>query len=305
MKKITFKISAFLFLAMFALQVQGQTCPEIYLGVDDGGNGDAVYKLATCGLTPELYLTINGSGQLVWAEEITTSPADVTQNWAIQNHVTPAGSGFIQITADLTDVGVGPFTMIVDQASYDGTGGDTEVQIAVRAGNPQDDTTVVAPDPAAYGFDQFQRRRESGWGGPGNNALFAKPSPTGGNAQGNLRYSIVPTAAGDPVLMQSGGTIQEMRWIYVEDLPLSTEEFDDKSVFISNPVKDVLTIESVDQRIKQVSIYNLLGQRVMLNDEDTNMSSITMDVSSLKNGIYLVKLEGENNASLTKKIIKE
>ncbi|WP_204344060.1 T9SS type A sorting domain-containing protein [Psychroserpens algicola] len=309
MKKITLKISAFLLFALSALQVQGQTCPEIYLGVEDGGNGDAVYKLATCGLSPELYLTINASAGegdplLIWQTELTGAAA-VTQNWAIQDHVAPAGSGFIQITADLTSLGAGEWTMVVNQASYDGSGGDSEVQIDARPGTPQDDTTVVAPNPEAYGFDQFQRRRESGWGGPGNNALFAKPSPTGGNAQGNLRYSTVPSMAGDPVLMQSGGTIQEMRWIYVEDLPLSVEEFDTSSVVITNPVKDQLTIEGLNQSIKQISVYDLLGKQVISSNIEDDASSSILDVSILTSGIYIVKLQGENGVSVAKKIIKE
>lgn len=295
MKKTTLKITTFLLLAMFALQVNAQTCPEIYLDVANGGNGPAVYKISTCGLTPELYLTINGgSGQLEWAEELTGATA-VTQNWAIQDHVTPSGSGFIQITADLSALSAGPWTMIVDQATYDGSGADPEIRVTARPGDPIADT--MDPD---YGYDQFQRRRESGWGGPGNNALFAKPP-----GQGNLRYSIPPTAAGDDVLFQNGGTIQEMRMVYVEDLPLSTEEFDTSSVFISNPVKDELSIEGLNQSIKQIAIYDLLGKQVITSNLEDDTTSTKLDVSTLTSGIYIVKLEGENGASLTKKIIKE
>ena len=296
MKKITLKISAFLLLTMSALQVQAQTCPDIFLTEEDGGQGDAVYKLATCGLSPELYLTINGStGQLEWAEEITGAGA-VTQNWLLQDHVMPSGTGFVQITADLSSLGAGSWTMIVDQTTYDGSGADPEVTINVRTGDPIADTAD-----ANYGYDQFQRRRESGWGGPGNNALFAKPP-----GQGNLRYTNTPVpAAGDPVVFKSAGTIQEMRWIYVEDLPLSTEEFDTSSVFISNPVKGELTIVGLNQSIKQISVYDLLGKQVITSNLVDDTTSTKLDVSALNTGLYIVKLEGENGQSLTKKIIKE
>jgi len=288
MKKITLKISAFLLFAMTALQVNAQNCPELYL--DPG-----VYKLATCGLAgSELYMTINGStGQLEWAAEITTAPADATQLWTVQDHRMPASAGYVEITADLSALGAGPWTMIVDQASYDGPG-DTDgvVTVTARPGDPISDTG----DPN-YEYDQFQRRKATGWTGAGNNALFAKPP-----GQGNFRYSVPPTAAGDPVVFNDGGTINDIRFILVQ--ALSTEEFDEKSVFISNPVKDELTIESVEQNIKKVSVYSLLGQRVISSNVEDS-SFIKLDVSSLSRGVYIVKMEGENNASLTKKIIKE
>lgn len=289
MKKITLKISAFLLFAMSALQVQGQNCPELYLEA-------GTYKLATCGLAgSELYMTINGStGQLEWAAEITTSPADATQIWTVQDHVMPASAGYVQLTADLSPLGSTQWTMIVDQSSYDGPG-DTDgvVTINARPGDPISDTM----DPN-YEFDQFQRRKATGWTGAGNNALFAKPP-----GQGNFRYSVAPTAAGDPVLFNDGGTINDIRYIFLA--PLSTEEFDTSSIFMSNPVKDELTIEGEIQNIKQVSVYNLLGQRVMLNKVEGNTSSIKLNTSSLNSGVYIVKMDGDNYASFSKKIIKE
>ncbi|MFP4844998.1 T9SS type A sorting domain-containing protein [Winogradskyella sp. PE311] len=288
MKKITLKISAFLLLAIFALPIQGQTCPEIY--VDPG-----TYKISTCGLAgSELYLTINASsGQLEWDDEITTAPAEALQLWTLQDHVMPSGSGFIQITADLSALSAGSWTMIVDQASYDGSGADPEIRVTVRTGDPIADTMD-----ADYGFDQFQRRRESGWGGPGNNALFAKP-----NGQGNLRYSVAPTAAGDDVLFQNGGTISPLRMVFVEGL--NTEDFDASSVFISSPVKDELSIQGLNQSIKQITIYDILGKQVITSHLADEITSTDLDVSSLTTGIYIVKLQGENGASFTKKIVKE
>ncbi|WP_400077526.1 T9SS type A sorting domain-containing protein [Winogradskyella sp. R77965] len=284
MKKITLKISAFVLFAMSALQVQAQNCPELFL--DPG-----VYKLATCGLTSELYMTINGSGQLVWEAELTGD--DPTQLWTIQDHREPASSGYVEITADITP-GPGAFTMIVDQGSYDGPG-DTDgvVTIAVRTGDPIADTAD-----ANYGFDQFQRRKATGWSGAGNNALFAKPP-----GQGNFRYSIAPAAAADPVVFNDGGAINDIRFILVE--ALSTEEFDTSSVFISNPVKDELSIEGLNQSIKQISVYDLLGKQVITSNLADDTTSTKLDVSTLTSGLYIVKLEGENGASLTRKIVKQ
>lgn len=287
MKKITLKISAFVLFALSALQVQAQNCSELYLE-------PGVYKLATCGLTTELYMTINGdSGQLEWAEELTTTPINATQLWTIQDHREPSGSGFVEITADLTALNSGSWTMIVDQTTYDGSGADPEVRINARTGVPISDTAD-----SNYGYDQFQRRKATGWSGDGNNALFAKPP-----GQGNLRYSVAPTAAGDQVLFQNAGTINDIRFIFVE--ALSTEEFDTSSVFISNPVKDELTIEGLNQNIKQIAVYDLLGKQVIYSNLGDDVSSTKLDVSTLTSGMYIVKLQVENGASVTKRIVKE
>lgn len=291
MKKITLKISTFLLFTVFALQVQSQACPEVYL---DPGS----YLISTCGLTPELYLTIDGTtGDLVWAEEIGSN--NPTQVWTMQDHVTPSGNGFIQITADITP-GPGPFTMIVDQATITidpvtmlPDPDDKDFRISVRPGLPVADET----DPQ-YGFDQFQRRRTAGFTGPGNDALFVKPL----GATGGSRYGVIPTAAGEDVLFDGGG-IDSLRFVFVE--ALSTDEFDTSSVFISNPVKDELTIEGLNQNMKQISVYDLLGKQVITSSLEANTSSINLDVNTLTSGIYIVKLEGENGASFSKKIIKE
>lgn len=289
MKKITSKIIAIVLFAMSALQVQAQNCPELF--IDPG-----VYKLATCNLAGgDLYMTINGAtGQLEWADEITTAPNDATQLWTVQDHREPAGSGFVEITADLSALSAGPWTMIVDQTTYDGPG-DTDgvITVTARTGDPISDTMD-----ANYGFDQFQRRKATGWSGAGNNALFAKPP-----GQGNFRYSVAPAMAGDPVVFNDGGTINDIRFILVT--PLSTEEFDTSSVFISNPVKDELSIEGLNQSIKQITVYNLLGKEVISSNLEDDASSTKLDVSTLTTGMYIVKLQGENGASFTKKIIKE
>lgn len=292
MKKITLKISAILALAMLTFQMQGQSCPEVYL--DPG-----TYKISTCGLTGELYMTINGAtGQLEWADEITTSPQDATQLWTIQDHVNPASSGYIQITADLSALNAGPWKMVLDQSSLDDTGSDPEVRITAVPGMPISDTN----DPE-YGFDQFQRRRESGWGGPGNNALFVKPTPSSGALQGNLRYRDAPAAAGDDVLFQSPGAIAPLRMVFVA--PLSNNQFEKGSVFISNPVKDMMTIESASMDINQIAVFDLLGRQVISSDLRNGSASTQLDVSALTKGVYIVKLFGDNGASFSQKIIKE
>ena len=292
MKKITLKISVFLLFAMTALQVQGQACPDLWL--DPG-----VYKISTCGETTELFMTINGgTGSLEWAEEITAAPGNSTQLWTVKDHRDLAPNGYVEITADLSSLNAGNWTMVVDGTTFDATSGtNNNVRINVVNRLPY----LSSENDPLYGYDQFQRRKATGWSGNGNNALFAKPnSPPN---QGNLRYSVVPAAAGDQVLFQNGGTISPLRFVFVE--ALSTEEFDTSSVFISNPVKDELTIKGLNQSIKQISVYDLLGKQVISSNLSDDTISTKLDVSKLTNGLYIVKLQGENGSSFTKKIVKE
>ena len=86
---------------------------------------------------------------------------------------------------------------------------------------------------------------------------------------------------------------------------LGTEEFDATSVFISNPVKDQLSIEGLTKDIKQISVYDLLGKRMLTRAIQNNEVSLKLDVNALTRGLYIVKLEGENNVSFSKKIVKQ
>lgn len=70
--------------------------------------------------------------------------------------------------------------------------------------------------------------------------------------------------------------------------------------YLPNPVKDVLTIES-NTVLKSILVYNLLGQKVY---EDTfNGTTIAVDLSSLQDGNYIVKVQGDL-AQKTIKIVK-
>ena len=79
---------------------------------------------------------------------------------------------------------------------------------------------------------------------------------------------------------------------------LSTEKFNNFEFSMSpNPVKNILNINTLET-IKKVEIYNLLGKKVLASN-NTN----SVDVSSLSNSIYLVKLTSDKGVS-TKKLVK-
>lgn len=68
-----------------------------------------------------------------------------------------------------------------------------------------------------------------------------------------------------------------------------------------NPVKDKLNF-TTESDIKNISIYNLLGQNIL--SKNSNIAN-TLDTSGLPTGTYFVKAELENGQIETRKIIKE
>ncbi|HWR93821.1 MAG TPA: T9SS type A sorting domain-containing protein, partial [Flavobacterium sp.] len=84
---------------------------------------------------------------------------------------------------------------------------------------------------------------------------------------------------------------------------LSNKKFDlDNFVTLSpNPAKEVLNITLQEaENVKSISIYNLLGQLVQI----TTSPDKTIDVSSLKNGNYIIQFNTEKG-EINKKFIKE
>ena len=66
-----------------------------------------------------------------------------------------------------------------------------------------------------------------------------------------------------------------------------------------NPVKNKLNIESKDA-ITNVAVFDLLGKEVI----SSNIVKNTLDVSTLSNGVYIIKLTSDKGVA-TKKFVKE
>ena len=292
MKKQLLKLtlSAFAIILGTSLSL-AQACPEIY-------EVEGSYKIAVCSESPgapaeELYMTINpSSGGLEWAALLPND--DPTQVWTIQDHVNPHGTGFVQITADLSSLGAGTWRLIVDKSTI-ADANDKEMTISVTPGEPIADDTN-----ADYGFDQFQRRRTSGFGGPGNDALFAKPKGFSGGA----RYGVVPSAAGDAVLFDGGG-IDGLRFIFIEALPASVNTFEANAFNINNPVNNQLTIKGATDKVNKISVFSVLGNKVLSKSINNQNGDINMNLSTLSTGLYIVEISGNNGERFTKKIVKE
>ncbi len=64
-----------------------------------------------------------------------------------------------------------------------------------------------------------------------------------------------------------------------------------------NPATDQVTLEA-NSRIKQVSIFDLTGKKVLSSLADD--SKVVVNINSLENGIYLVRLETEHGTRVEK-----
>jgi hypothetical protein len=283
MRKITLKIAIFLFVAVSAFQVEAQTWTK---------NG-----WYTVGIPEQdLFLTITGTGALQWSAKLPEAQA-AQQEWAIVDHVQPAANGYMQITATIP--GAGNFTLATNEENIVVTGQNDngvdqyQITLIARPGDPVSDTAAEN-----YEFDQFQRRKTSG-DVEGNDALFIKPPAA--TYPGNVRFGVTPVADG-PVQFDNGA-IDKLEFQFVRDVVLSTKNFDASSLSISNPVNDKLTVKGIDSNITKLSVYNLLGSKV-LTKNIAGESSVNLSVSNLVSGMYIVKLEGANGA-FSKKIIKQ
>ena len=94
--------------------------------------------------------------------------------------------------------------------------------------------------------------------------------------------------------------------MYIDDVvwsnPLGMGTFDANAFrYYPNPVKDILNL-SYDKNITKVAVYNVLGQEIMIKNNNANQSQI--DMSSLASGTYLVRVTADN-AEKTFKVIKQ
>jgi hypothetical protein len=66
--------------------------------------------------------------------------------------------------------------------------------------------------------------------------------------------------------------------------------------------KGLIQIKSSEIALANVKVYDLLG-RLIQEKTKVNANETSIDVSRLANQVLIVKITGENNAILTKKIL--
>lgn len=86
-----------------------------------------------------------------------------------------------------------------------------------------------------------------------------------------------------------------------ENQPLNIKELNKGKILIHpNPANNIISIESINNLINtNITIYNLLMQPVLINKSGINKEKITIDISKLSKGIYLLNV----NQTTTKIIV--
>lgn len=115
-----------------------------------------------------------------------------------------------------------------------------------------------------------------------------------------------PTVSGDYVIGFNAYSDADQNLLYLDNIliqeVLSSASFGNNSfTAYPNPVKDMLNV-SFTQNISDVTVYNLLGQKVLFLTMNANQGQV--DMSNLTSGTYLVKVNAENGVK-TIKVIKE
>lgn len=126
---------------------------------------------------------------------------------------------------------------------------------------------------------------------------------------GETNQSIQVTSGEYSVLTTINGCTERSPQIIVdeyillpgEDCNLNNIDFNKNfNVTITpNPTQNILNIQS-QEVIKKVFVYDALGKKVLVNQVSANI----LDVSNLSQGIYLIKVTGENDKTFTSKFIK-
>jgi hypothetical protein len=92
------------------------------------------------------------------------------------------------------------------------------------------------------------------------------------------------------------------------NISLSSNDFKENSIsFWPNPVNDILNITTKDfgfSNDASVSIYDITGREILRVSDYNNPNAMSIDVSSLSNGVYIVNLT-DGQQTMNSRIIKE
>ena len=111
----------------------------------------------------------------------------------------------------------------------------------------------------------------------------------------NGTYTVLQTVA------NSCGQIDTIsHTVVINGVSINEESLLTKQIkLFPNPVNSSLTIQTKNDKIQNVRIYNLLGQE-LLNTTEMSQIVVHLDVSLLPNGIYIVDIETEKGRWLEK-----
>ena len=115
-------------------------------------------------------------------------------------------------------------------------------------------------------------------------------------------YDWYGTAPFRPLLSVFQYNDGERDFIFYEPITLSTQSFENKSIYVFTSFSDEVLNVVVDNaiQIKQINIIDLTAKKIL---QQTNNNK-TINIENLSNGIYLVQVD-TNNGMFTQKFLKK
>lgn len=103
----------------------------------------------------------------------------------------------------------------------------------------------------------------------------------------------------------NGGTLDKGIIFKYELTPLTIQNnLKSKFLLAPNPTNGIVKIISENKNLKNLTVYNTLGQEVFHEKYVGNNNEIVADLSFLKSGIYTLKITTSSNETQTEKLLK-
>jgi hypothetical protein len=92
-------------------------------------------------------------------------------------------------------------------------------------------------------------------------------------------------------------------WLVYNSVLLSNPTFNENTVSLyPNPVQNILNIQNTANNLSKIQIYDLNGR--LLQNHALQINEVTLDMSQLTSGVYVVVLENEMGHQISRKIVK-
>jgi PKD repeat protein len=117
-----------------------------------------------------------------------------------------------------------------------------------------------------------------------------------------LRMRISSDEVGSAISGCSNCTRGQVEDYAVRAIVLGIEETTDPFEIYPNPANENFHITSSKQNIKNITLYNLIGKKIIVQS-NISSNNLSVDVSKLPRGTYLVSIESESGIQITRKII--